>query len=109
KGEVVVVDGIRGIAEVEEFRKAFGDSFHLWAVWAGEKDRYSRIAARKRLDDATGLEEFRRKDRRELGWGLGEAFALAEAMIINDGTLGDLRKKVEKMFLETVRKFEDKG
>ncbi|MEM3402701.1 MAG: AAA family ATPase [Candidatus Hadarchaeales archaeon] len=109
KSDVVVVDGIRGIAEVEEFRKAFGDDFHLWAVWASERDRYSRIAGRKRQDDVTGLDALRSKDRRELGWGLGEAFALAEVMIVNDGSLEDLRKKVEKAFLETVGKVEGKS
>lgn len=109
KSRVVVVDGIRGIAEVEEYRKAFGDDFHLWGVWASERSRYFRIAGRKREDDATGFEKFREKDRRELSWGLGEALALAEVMIVNEGALEELREKVKKVFIETVGKVETQG
>ncbi len=94
----VVVDGIRGIAEVEEFRRAFGDSFHLFAVWACEHLRYSRIASRGRADDAMKLEKFREKDRRELGWGLGKALALADFMIVNEDTLDELHEKAIELF-----------
>ncbi|MCS7131180.1 MAG: AAA family ATPase [Hadesarchaea archaeon] len=93
----VVVDGVRGIAEVEEFRRAFGDRFRLLAVWASEKARYSRIVGRGRADDIESLKAFREKDRRELGWGLGEALALAEAIIVNEGTLEELREKAAEV------------
>jgi len=88
----VVVDGIRGIAEVDEFRRSFGDSFHLLSIWTNERIRYSRVAPRRRADDVMGLESFREKDRRELGWGLGEALALADFIIVNEGTLKELHK-----------------
>lgn len=94
----LVVDGIRGIAEVDEFRRAFGDSFHLLAIWAGEGIRYSRIASRGRADDAMSLESFREKDRRELSWGLGEALALADSIIVNEGTLEELHKRAIGLF-----------
>ena len=94
----VVVDGIRGIAEVEEFRRAFGDGFHLIAVWVNERIRYGRIKSRRRVDDARSLETFRGKDQRELGWGLGEAFALADFMILNEGTLEELHQSAIKIF-----------
>ena len=94
----VVVDGIRGIAEVEEFRRTFGDGFHLLAVWANESIRYGRVESRRRVDDARSLETFREKDRRELGWGLGEAFALADFMILNEGTLEELHQRAIEIF-----------
>ncbi len=96
--QAVVVDGIRGIAEVDELRHLFGDSFHLLAVWASEKTRYSRIASRGRVDDVIKLKSFREKDRRELSWGLGEAFALADFIIVNEGTLDDLYNRAVKLF-----------
>lgn len=94
----VVVDGIRGIAEVEEFRKAFGENFVLCAVLASAGSRFERVTGRKREDDAGTFEEFVKKDRRELGWGLGEAIALADYFIVNEGTLEDLVKEAEKLF-----------
>ena len=98
----VVVDGIRGIAEVDEFRRSFGDSFHLLAIWANERIRYPRIASRGRADDAMSLESFRGKDRRELSWGLGEALALADFIIVNEGTLEELHKRAIKLFKSLV-------
>lgn len=94
----VVVDGIRGVAEVNEFRRAFGDNFHLLAVQAGEPIRYSRIASRGRADDADTQERFREKDRREVSWGLDEAFALADFTIVNEGTLEELRGKAVEFY-----------
>lgn len=93
----VVVDGVRGIAEVEEFRRAFGDRFRLLAVWASERTRYSRVSGRGRADDIESLKAFREKDRRELGWGLGEALALADAIVVNEGTLDELREEAAEV------------
>lgn len=98
----VVVDGLRGAAEVKEFRRAFGDDFHLLAVQAGEKLRYSRIESRGRSDDAGTQKEFREKDRRELSWGLEEALALADHTIVNDGTLDELHRKAVEFYNEIV-------
>lgn len=94
--QAVVVDGIRGLEEVEEFRKAFGEDFCLWGVWAKPSTRYSRISGRGREDDAP--ERFREKDERELGWGLGKAFALADELVINEGSLEELRAQVMRCF-----------
>jgi dephospho-CoA kinase len=102
----VIVDGIRGIAEVEEFRRAFGEKFHLLGVSASEGVRYSRVASRGRADDVAMFERFREKDRRELGWGLGEALAKADVTIANEGTLEELRRKAVEFFERVVGKVE---
>lgn len=93
----VVVDGIRGIAEVEEFRRTLGERFHLLAIKADERLRYSRVMGRGREDDAKGLEAFREKDSRELGWGLGKALEAAELILTNESTLAELNEKVTKV------------
>lgn len=98
----VIVDGIRGAAEVDEFRRAFRDGFHLIAVLASEYIRYERVASRKRADDAMTLEKFREKDRRELSWGLGEAIALADFTILNEGTLEEFHKRAIQLFKNSV-------
>ena len=94
----VVVDGIRGAAEVEEFRRTFGDRFFLIAVRAEDSIRYSRVSSRRRTDDIKTLEKFREKDRRELGWGLSEALSMADFTVVNEGTLGELRERAKEIF-----------
>jgi len=98
----VVVDGIRGIAEVEEFRKSFGENFHAIGVWASQETRYRRIASRKRADDTITRESFQEKDLRELSWGLGDAIAMSDFMILNEGNVGGLRRKAEELFKKIV-------
>ena len=93
----VVVDGIRGIAEVEEFRREFGDAFKLISVWASPKTRFQRISKRSREDDAQGWEEFQRKDRRELSWGLGGALISSDYLIVNEGTREELKQKAKEI------------
>ena len=98
----IVVDGIRGVAEVDEFRKAFGKNFHLVGTWASQETRYRRIASRKRADDAITRESFTEKDLRELSWGLGDAIALSDFMILNEGNIEELRKRSEQLFKKIV-------
>ena len=98
----VVVDGIRGIAEVDEFRRAFGKNFHLVGTWASQETRYKRIASRKRADDSITHESFREKDLRELSWGLGEAIALSDYMMLNEGDIKELRTRALYLFKKIV-------
>jgi len=95
--KAVFVDGIRGIAEVEEFRNAFKQRFHLLGIWTNQNTRYQRITARGRQDDASGLKVFQEKDRRELSWGLGDALALADHIVVNENTLAELHKEASKL------------
>lgn len=97
----VLVDGIRGKAEVDEFRRVFGDGFVLLAVEASEGIRRERIGARGREDDASGKENFREKEERERGWGLDEAMKVADITIVNEGTLEQLQQRARDV-LESV-------
>ena len=42
-----------------------------------------RMTRRNRGDDGPGLQEFYDRDRRELKWGIGSAFTLADGMLVN--------------------------
>jgi dephospho-CoA kinase len=95
--KAVFIDGIRGIAEVEEYRNVFKQRFHLLGMWTNQNTRYRRITARGRQDDASGLKVFQEKDRRELSWGLGDALALADHIIVNEKTLSELHKEAGKL------------
>ncbi len=93
RGEWVLVDGLRGRAELEVYRKAFGDSLSVIAVHASPRTRYERMAKRRRADDAAGREAFQARDIRELGWGLGDVIATADLMLVNEGTLEEFRRQ----------------
>lgn len=100
---IVVVDGIREMEEVEELRRAFGKDLVIVGVWANPALRYSRIASRRREDDAEDYESFLRKERRELEWGVGDALSLADFLIVNEGTLEELKGKAEEFFRGLLR------
>ncbi|KXB08390.1 hypothetical protein AKJ58_00090 [candidate division MSBL1 archaeon SCGC-AAA385D11] len=102
KSKVVVIDGIRGSEEVKEFEEAFDDYFYLVSVDASEGTRFSRIKARGRRDDSSNWKAFQEKNRRELKWGLEEAMKLADFMIVNEGTLEDLRARAAEIFEKVV-------
>ncbi len=86
--DLVVVDGIRSLAEVEAFKKEYAST--LVAVHASPLSRFKRLTRRGRSDDPKTWEEFREWDRRELGFGMGDAIALADHMIANDDGINSL-------------------
>jgi len=88
----VIIDGIRGDAELKVFYFHFREKFVNVAIHSNPETRYNRIVkGRKRADDVLSIDEFGGRDDRELGWGIGNAIALADYMIVNEGTLDDLK------------------
>jgi dephospho-CoA kinase len=97
----VIIDGIRGDAELKVFKIHFGDKFVNVAIHSNPKIRYDRIVkGRQRADDVMSEDEFKGRDDRELGWGIGNAIALADHIIVNEGTLDYLKIT----FLELLKK-----
>jgi len=88
-----VIDGIRTIEEIETFRQNI-NKFILVAVHASPQSRYQHLKQRARSDDPMSEQALRRRDERELGWGLGNVIAMADAVIVNEGSLEEFRKKV---------------
>jgi dephospho-CoA kinase len=90
---VVLIDGIRGDAEVRVFRRNFS-GFSLVAIETSFEKRLERLCERKRSDDVGSAEGLRTRDEREKGWGLENALNLADIRINNDGTLEDFTAQV---------------
>lgn len=103
KQQKVIVDGIRSLSEVEEFKKHF-PHFTLIAVHASPETRFKRLFKRQRSDDPKNWEIFHERDIRELSVGLGDAIAMAEYVIVNEGKLKDVKKKIK----EILKKVEEK-
>ncbi|MFZ2070843.1 MAG: AAA family ATPase [Halobacteriota archaeon] len=96
---IVVVDGIRGIAEVETLKEEFGDEFLLVNIEAPLTIRYERILSRGRVDNSLSLDEFKKREARENGWGLGEAMQKASIVIKNEGSLAEFKAAIKKLLL----------
>ena len=94
--DTVVIDGVRSYEEVETFKKRLTD-FTLVAIHASPTVRYHRILQRQRPDDATTLEQVKKRDARELAWGIGNVIAMADKMFINEGNLDELRIFVDNV------------
>lgn len=97
RGENIVIDGIRNIEEVEIFKKNL-PGFVLVAIHSSPGIRYQRIIKRGRIDDIKSEKEFQERDKRELRWGIGKVIASADFVIVNEGSIEEFRKEVEKIF-----------
>jgi dephospho-CoA kinase len=99
----VLIDGVRSLSEVEEFKKHFL-RFSLIAVHASSGTRFERLYRRKRSDDPKSWEIFRERDMRELTVGLGDAIAMAEYIIVNEWGLEVVKDRIR----EVLRKVEER-
>ena len=95
---VVLVDGIRSDAEVDEFRRAF-PGFTLVGVSSSFETRWQRLQGRGRSDDLADAGALRRRDERELGWGLGTALEGAEVTVENEGSLEEYCAEVRSVLV----------
>ncbi len=102
----MLVDGCRSDAEVSVFRHNFGDLTVL-AIFASPETRYDRMTSRGRHDDGASLQDFYDRDRRELKWGIGNALALADRMIVNEGSLDEFRRAARTVLEAILRRDDD--
>jgi predicted RNA binding protein with dsRBD fold (UPF0201 family)/dephospho-CoA kinase len=90
----VVIDGLRGVAEADAYKKEFNINFKLIAVTASPEVRFERVKSRSRPDDTLNFQGFEEKDQRELAWGLEEALSAADCCISNEGSLEEFKSSV---------------
>ena len=102
KEDFVLVDGVRSMYEVEEFKKHF-PNFILLAVHASPETRFRRLFKRRRSDDPVKWKNFVERDNRELKVGLGNVIALADYILVNEGGIEEF-VEMAKQFLENVAK-----
>lgn len=95
--EKVVIDGLRNREEVELFKEKLGGDFSLIAIHASPETRHRRLLERKRDDDSVSIERIKKRDKRELSWGIGVLIALADSIIVNEGPLDDFRKRIKRV------------
>jgi dephospho-CoA kinase len=94
-----VIDSIRNPKEVEFFQKQ--ENFLLLAIDAPAELRFERVKRRGRQESVSSLREFLAKEAEEMSTDesrqqLLACMVMADHTIINDGTLEQLRKKLEE-------------
>lgn len=95
--DLVIIDGIRGSAEVDVFINAFLDRFKTIAVRMPTERRFELIQKRKRKDAPISRAEFDERDERESKWGIKDAIEKADYVIFNTGTLDELRAAMKEL------------
>lgn len=103
ESKVVFIDGLRSMKEVEVFREYW--SFPVIAIKISQKKRFEIIKERKRDDDPTTLEELKRRDEREINFGLKNVIKNADYIIYNNSTIKELKKKTREKVLEIIKRY----
>ncbi|MEM4482845.1 MAG: AAA family ATPase [Candidatus Methanomethylicia archaeon] len=105
KSDKILIEGVRNIEEIKEFKNI--GKVTIIAVHASPKTRFKRLIDRGRKDDPKTWEEFEKRDFRELEVGIGKVIALADKVIINEGTLEELERITFKTLEEVVKAHEN--
>ena len=101
-GGSAVIESIRSIGEVTSLKSKSNPVFML-AIDADPTIRYERVLQRKSYKDSVSFEKFVADEAREMndpdpnGMNISGCIKLADAIIINDGTIEELHDKIEKL------------
>ncbi|WP_394336724.1 AAA family ATPase [Candidatus Nitrosotalea okcheonensis] len=82
KSDVILVDGVRSLAEVNVLKKI--GTVKVLAIHASGDTRYKFLTGRGRSDAPSDREDFTKRDSREIGVGMSESIALADETISNN-------------------------
>lgn len=93
---LVLIDGIRGDAEVREFADHFPE-FILIAIESPIDSRLDRLQSRARSDDLTDIHALSLREERESSFGLCNAIHMATIRVSNTGSLDEYRQKVRSI------------
>jgi len=102
---IAMVDGVRSIEEVEYFKQNLNCEVMILAIHASPRTRFERLIKRGRPDDPKSWDEFRKRDMKELTWGLGSVIALADIMVVNEGRLEEFISTVRNILRQVLRKW----
>lgn len=101
KSSLFVIDGIRSTYEIDVFRKL--GTVIILSIQASPSARFTFLTSRKRKDAPIDEKSFGERDGRELKVGVGDAIALADFVIVNNGiTIEEFKKRAEN-FLSRVK------
>ena len=89
KSNIIIIDGIRSMAEIEVLKNV--GSVKLLSIEATADTRFKFLKARGRSDDPETKEKFAERDNREISVGIDQSISIADETISNnDLTLDEL-------------------
>ena len=89
KSNIIIIDGIRSIAEIEVLKNV--GSVKLLSIEATADTRFKFLKARGRSDDPETKEKFAERDNREISVGIDKSISIADETVSNnDLTLDEL-------------------
>lgn len=103
QSEVVFVDGLRSPFELRVFRKYW--KFPLIVIEADENNRYQRIIERQRNDDSRSIRDIKRREEREIEFGLKELIQVADYIIKNNSSIHELKKNTRKLIKKLINNY----
>lgn len=98
KSSPVIIDGLYSWEEYQVLKKHFGDDFFVVAVYSSPQTRYRRLEHRQ-IRPLTFTEAAGRDEAEIVKINKGGPIAMADFTIINEGSLDDLQKEVEKALI----------
>ena len=103
--DLIIIQGIRNPGEIDYLKKKFGEKFVLVAVDAPQQMRFERVKNDGHYNDPKVFEEFVVLDERdqgmnepEFGQQVKKCMEQANATIVNDGTVEQLKQKIDEIF-----------
>ncbi|HIA39875.1 MAG TPA: dephospho-CoA kinase [Candidatus Poseidoniales archaeon] len=98
--ELMIIEGMRGVAEREIFLEHWGADFSVVAIDSSPPStRFARITARGRSEDGDRA-SFEVRDQRERRWGLQTLIKEADFVISNSESLESFTEKSHQFLLE---------
>ncbi|MDR3223110.1 MAG: AAA family ATPase [Methanobrevibacter sp.] len=97
KNKLFIIEGIRSLFEVDFIKENF-KNFKLLSIFASPKTRFMRLKMRNREDDSDSFDEFKKRDERELSFGIANVIVCSDYLIINEYGLEEYKKNLEKFF-----------
>ena len=95
---IVLIEGMRGIAERIVFSRRWSEAFASVAVEASPDVRFTRIQNRGRSEDGDRA-SFEVRDTREIGWGLDQIILEADHHIDNNLDLATFQENCQTWYI----------
>ncbi|MDR2545296.1 MAG: nucleoside monophosphate kinase [Methanobrevibacter sp.] len=95
--KLFIIEGIRSLSEVEFIKQKFND-FKILSIFASPKTRFKRLKMRNRDDDSNEFNEFKKRDERELNFGIANVIVYSDYLIINEDCLEEYKKNLKNFF-----------
>lgn len=95
--DIIIIDGVRGDAEITVFHEEFGEDFYTLAVKMPVEKRFELLQKRKRLDAPISRKQFDVREEREAQWGIESALEKADYVLMNTGTLAELETSFKEL------------